>query len=251
MLSKKNILDFETRREIYEFIQENPGLNIREISRRTEVPKTTLLHHLRFLEKQELVELKSKGRYRFIYAKYELGSQDREILELLRTKVPCRILLHLFFTISCSQIELSRELDLHPVLVSYHLKKMMEMGIIEKTTAENGIIYPYPGPNDKRIVCRKPQGREIFYRRKNQKIFDSVSRIMIAHKDSLADAQYIDEYFSYMQSLIDMGVIKEMYKSKEIRVVEKDGKKVSHFRLPSGENIYNAFMEIFRPPFCA
>ena len=258
MISKENILDFETRKKIYEFIEENPGLNVNEISRRTETPRTTLLHHLRFLEKHELVKIKTNGKmknkgvYKRVYATHELGEQDKEIHELLRTKIPCKIILHFFFSIACSQIELSRELDLHPALVSYHLKKMMKMGIIEEAPMENGIIYTHPTPKYPRIIDRKPQGREIFYRRKNQKTFMAIGRIMIAHKDSLADRQYIDEIFSYYRTLIDIGINKKnRLKNAEKKVIEKDGKKVAYFKLLSEEDLYNVFFEIFKPPFCA
>ena len=33
MISKKNILNFETRRIIYEFVKDNPGLHIKLLSR--------------------------------------------------------------------------------------------------------------------------------------------------------------------------------------------------------------------------
>jgi len=252
MITKKNILDLEARRKIYAFIQENPGLNVNKLSRRIEIPKTTLLHHLRFLEKQELIELKHNGEYKHVYVTHELGAQDKEILEMLRKKIPCRILLHFFTSPSCSQIELSQELEIRPSVISYHLKKMVKMGIIEKARAENGIIYPYPGPKDKRVICKMPRGREVFYRRKNQKIFDAVGKIMIAHKDSLTNKQYIDEYFSYYQSLAEMGAFKQRLKNSEKKVIEKDGKKVSLIKINHHQDkFYEIFTELFRPPFCA
>ena len=58
-----NILELETRRKIYDFIQKFPGLHVREISRRLEIPFSTLQYHLRFLEKRELVKAKDDGKY--------------------------------------------------------------------------------------------------------------------------------------------------------------------------------------------
>jgi DNA-binding MarR family transcriptional regulator len=195
--------------------------------------------------------MKTKGIYKYAYASHKLGVQDKEILELLRQKIPCRILLHFFFVASCSQIELSKELNLHPSTVSYHLKKMVEMGIIEEAPVENGIIYPYPNPGTK-VISKTPRGREIFYRRKNQEIFAAVGRIMIAHKDSLDDAQYIDEFFSYFRSLVDWGLYsKKVKKDIAKKVVEKDGKKVTLLKLPSEEDFYDFVYELFKPPFCA
>jgi DNA-binding transcriptional ArsR family regulator len=254
MISKKNILNFEARKKIYDFIEESPGLNVNEISRRLEIPFTTLLHHLRILEKEDLVSFKRKGEYKFAYAKTELGTQDKEILELLRKKVPCRIILHLFFTASCSRDELSKELDLHPSTVFYHLKKMMKMGIIEEAPVEDGIIYAYPiKPDEINRVMKKPiRGREIFYRRKNQKLFMAVGRVMIAHKDSLADTKYIDEYFSFLDAFINLGLNwRSIRKDVKRTIIKKDGRKVAFFKLPSEEEFFDTFSEMFRPPFCA
>jgi predicted transcriptional regulator len=83
MISKRNILNFETRRKIYEFVENNPGLHFSEISRRIGIPRTTLFHHIRVLEKQDLVELRCKREYKYIYPKNDLGAQEKEILELL------------------------------------------------------------------------------------------------------------------------------------------------------------------------
>jgi len=253
MISKKNILNFETRRKIYALIEENPGLNVVEISKRTEIPWTTLLHHLRVLEKLDLVELKSKGRHKRIYAKNELGAQDKEILELLRERSLCRILLHFFFVPVCSQIELSKELELHPSTVSHHLEKLMKKGIIEEAPVENGIVYPYPNNSRyPRIMSKTPRGREIFYRCKKLKTFFAISRVMTAHRNNLADTRYIDEYLSFLKSLyFDWDLTKEyVLKTAEKKVIEKNGKKVTHFKLPE-EEFYNFIFEIFRPPFCA
>jgi len=51
MISNKNILEHDIRQKIYRFILENSGLHLREISRRMAIPKSTLRHHLKYLNK--------------------------------------------------------------------------------------------------------------------------------------------------------------------------------------------------------
>jgi len=251
MISKKNILDFEARRNIYEFVEGNPGLNVGEISRRMEIPFTTLFHHLSKLEKQELIELKSKGRDKLAYAKFSIGVEEKKILELLREKIPCRILLHLFLVRSCTQNELSKELNLHPATVSYHLKKMIKKEILVEDPVENGIIHLHPGET-RRIMIRKPKGREIFYRYKNLQTILTIRKIMIANKNSLEDSQYIDEFFSMIKSLSDEGFfLKHSINQVKRRVIKKNGKKVTYKVVPEGKDFYDHFLDIFRPPFCA
>jgi DNA-binding MarR family transcriptional regulator len=253
MITKKNILDLEARRKIYEFIEENPGLTVNEISKRMKIPFTTLRYHIRALEKQELIKIRKKGICKFIYTKYEIGAQDKEIIELLRKKIPCRILLYFFLSPVCSQTELSKELDSDPSTVFYHLKNLMKKGIIEEAPMENGITYPYPSPKVPRFMNKTPRGREIFYRCKNQQMFMAIGRIMTAHKNSLADPQHIEEFLSFLKSLYSDWELNREYilKNAEKKVIEKNGKKVIHFKKPSEEEFYDIFYEIFRPPFCA
>lgn len=87
MISRNNILNFETRRKIYEFVKGNPGLHLNEISRQVKIPRTILFNHLRVLEKQDLVELRCKGEYKYIYLKNKLGPNEKETLEMLRKKI--------------------------------------------------------------------------------------------------------------------------------------------------------------------
>ena len=51
MISKKNILKLEIRRKIYDFVDKNPGLHVREISRRMDIPINTLIYHIKYLKK--------------------------------------------------------------------------------------------------------------------------------------------------------------------------------------------------------
>ena len=199
MISKENLLALKTRRQIYNFVLKNPGLHLREISRRIKIPKSTLTYHIKYLKKQDLIKEKLESGYKRIYIKDKIGTHDREILNLLRQEVPFKIFLYMIFSISWSQIELAKELELHPATVNYHLKKMIDMGIIEEAPGRDGHVYPYKNP--KTYMERKPVGREIFYRRKNQEIINETYRILITHKHSMLDEKLIDSYIDYLEEI--------------------------------------------------
>ena len=131
MNPSNNVLNLKARREIYNFILKNPGLHIREISRQLNIPKTTLTYHLKFLKKEEIIKEKFEGGFKRIFIKEDLGSQDKEILNLLRQDIPSKIFIYFIFSLAPSQIEISKALELHPATVSYHLKKLEEKGVIE------------------------------------------------------------------------------------------------------------------------
>ena len=116
-----------------------------EISRKTNIPKTTLLYHLRYFDKIGLIKKVKKEGYTRLYIINTLSDQEKKLLSLLRQKIPCRILIQLLFSYACSRIELSKELELPPTTVQYYLDKMLDIGLIEKAPVENGYITIYPG----------------------------------------------------------------------------------------------------------
>ena len=238
MLSEKNILKLEKRRKIYEFINKNPGFNIREISRKLNIPLTSLSHHLKYLKKLNLIGEKKEGKYKKIFVSDKISEMDKRLLGLLRNKNSCKILLYLFWLFSCSQIELSKELHLPPSTVSYYLKRMVDMGIIEETSAVNGKIYPFP-EGGRFYIERNPIRSEKYYRRKSQEVVNSFYRLLIAHKSSLANESFIDDFLE---------CIKPYTKDRKKYGLQYDKTKKIDDQI---DNVAYLIYDYFRPPFCA
>jgi DNA-binding transcriptional ArsR family regulator len=235
MIQEKDILKLETRRKIYEFIEENPGLNIREISRRLNIPFTSLSYHLKYLKKLDLIREKHEGNYKKIFIAYKVGTRDKQILSLLRNNNSCKILLYLIWNYSCSQIELSKELIIPPPTVSYHLKRMLDLGIIEEVTSVNGRIYPIP--DHEKYLERKAIKSEKFYRRKNTKDSYSIYKLLICHKSSFNNQQIVNY-------CIDSW---ELYKTR--RHLLKGNKLL--ILDDQIDSVADTFKSLFPPPFCA
>jgi predicted transcriptional regulator len=144
MISKGNILKLNTRQVIYNFISKNPGMHLSELFRRIGIPKTTLLYYIRHLEKLELIKEVNKECYKMIFVSHKMSIQNKKLLNLLRQRIPIRIYIHMLYNFVCSRIQLSKELELPPVTVKYYLKKMLEIGLIDKAEMENGIVYHKP-----------------------------------------------------------------------------------------------------------
>jgi len=229
MTPRKKVLGFETRRKIFKFIDMNPGLHLREISRRMNIPKTTLSHHIRYLEKNGLIEIKNKTNCE-IYTKMNIGTREKELLSILRNKTICKIFLYLCFSRVFSRKELSKELEINSISLGYHLNKMVEMGIIERVTVKNGIVYPYSKSNF--IMKCKPIKSEKFYRGKDYDYLNKIYKILIQYKDSLYYNALIDTYIEYLKD------------------IKKD--KQSEYTINSAFNyVIDFFESSFKPPFCA
>ena len=93
MLSKDNLLELQTRRNIYDIIVKNPGLHLRELSRRIDISYGNFIHHLNFLLKQEYVITKSDSRYKRYYVSNKIGKQEKEFLNIVRQDIPRKIVL--------------------------------------------------------------------------------------------------------------------------------------------------------------
>lgn len=230
-MHSNKLYELEPRQRIFNYIKKNPGLHLRELSRKINIPKTTLRYHLRFLKKQNLIAVKSEGVYRRIHVIDKLGTRDREILNLLRQEVPCKILLYLSSLIICSQIELSKELDKSPTTIEFHLKKLVDMDIIKPTTIENGFICRRK--DSSYIRGRSPVKSEIIYRLKDHDTYLVIHRLLVKYGASFPDQKTIAIIINDNKT-VDM--------SKDLPKI------INHFNLGIKETL-DALYEIFPHPY--
>jgi DNA-binding transcriptional ArsR family regulator len=235
MLSEKNIFKLEKRRKIYEFINNNPGYNIREISRKLNIPFSSLSYHIKYLKKLELIEEKREGKYKKIFISNKVSVLDKKMLGILRNENSCKILLYLFYNFSCSKIELSKELDIPPPTVAYYLKKFIDLEIIEEAPFVNNRIYPFH--KGSRYIERKPHKSEKFYRRKNLEVVLSFHKLLIAHKSSLNNKALIDTFLDNYRPLRSEG--NHIPKKQPLKKLDD-----------IIDNFVAISYELLRPPFC-
>ena len=180
MLSNEDILKLDTRRDIYNLVLENPGLHLREISRRINLSFGGLRYQLNYLEKKGLIKTDTNQRFTRYYATNQIDRNDKEILNLLRQDIP-RILIMLLFVpytkdvyknnetkrnkpkiqfdspsypkahSKAELIELTRYwkgpesklfyLNLYETTVGFHLNKLLKADIIEKVRIGREVKY--------------------------------------------------------------------------------------------------------------
>ena len=177
-MKNDKILDLEKRRVLYNYISNHPGIHLREVKRRINMPYGTLRYHLGYLCKNELIEARKQGRFLRYYKYNNIGINDKKLLNVLR-QVPMRkVILVLFMYTSCSLTELTKHIKYHtslgedniecydrsPSSLIVHLKKLVDMDIIECDSSKREVSYTI-------------------------KDYDAVFRILIAYEDSFFDAQ--------------------------------------------------------------
>lgn len=141
-MDDKRILKLEKRRKIYNYILKNPGVHLSELSKKLDIPKTTLFYHLNYLKKHELVLVKTVDRFSRYYGISKVGEKNKKIFVILRQEIPCKIMLYLILHKEFpSQVEISKHLRKHPTTISYHLDKLMDVGLVRPIPMGNKIRY--------------------------------------------------------------------------------------------------------------
>ncbi|WP_455392264.1 winged helix-turn-helix transcriptional regulator [[Eubacterium] cellulosolvens] len=123
-------LELESRRKIYEAIEQVPGIHFRELNRRLGIPLGVIEYHLKYLEKSELIVSKRAGRYKRYYIVGKLGSRDKQLLGLLQQPMPRRILMHLLLHPKTTQKELRKEFKISASTLSFHISKLLDTELI-------------------------------------------------------------------------------------------------------------------------
>jgi DNA-binding MarR family transcriptional regulator len=198
MLIKRDILELETRRRIYNYIFEHPGLHLRRLSKELEIPLATLKYHLKSLIKHDLIIGQTKNRYLRYYVKDKVGNGEKKIMPFLRQKASLNIILYLLIWTGASQIELSKNLKKHPTTINFHLKKLIKAGIIERFSIENGIIT-IPRWGNIKFFEYLPISNEKIYILKDQNI---IHKTIIVYKNNFSDDRLVTAALSLIENLI-------------------------------------------------
>lgn len=125
------VLDHPARKALHALVEANPGIHFQEIVRRTGFGRGQLEHHLRKLERAELVSRVKGDSYACFFAR---GQVDRRVMAaapLLRSDGGRSVLAALQQRPGASSRELAAQLGLATGTVSYHVKRLREAGMLE------------------------------------------------------------------------------------------------------------------------
>ncbi len=155
-------IELETRKSVYDCISRFPGIHLRELQRRLEMPIGLLNFHIEYLLRNELIVEKTERYYKRYYIAGKFGSEDKRVLSALRQQNPRRIVLYLLLHPGSTHKRILGEFDLNPSTLSFYLKDLIDKGIIK----------------------RKKSGRESIYKVQTEEV---IVRVLIAYKPSFLD----------------------------------------------------------------
>jgi len=147
-LSRNELLENDTRREIYEHIQDEPGINLRGLADEIDVAWGTLLHHLKKLEDEHLVQSERYGKYRrFFQNGSTFTEEDQQRLAALSTPSTARVAEYILENPGSSQSEVGDAIGVTASTVLFHVKRLKEVDLVEQER-EGRYVHYYPQLTD-------------------------------------------------------------------------------------------------------
>lgn len=166
---KKEILENERRREIYKFIEKNPGVHLRGLQRSLKMPLSSLEYHVNYMVRKKVILSEKDGRYRRYYVK-QLDAEDKKLLSALRQKRMREIVLIVLSNKKAKYQALLEDLRIPPSTLSLYLKHLV----------------------DHNILRRHKIGHENVYTVQDE---DRIARVLMSYKSSFAD-RLVDKVLS-------------------------------------------------------
>lgn len=139
---RRNILDNSKRLQIYNFIEEHPGVYFRELVKRIGLNKGTAEYHVKMLETQNMiVSYKSKGKNRFFLNHSSYNEEDKRVIAALKNDVHRKVILEILNSQCITQKNLAKKIGVSTPTISEHIKYLKEKGIVETDRKGRYTIY--------------------------------------------------------------------------------------------------------------
>ena len=146
-MRREEVLEYETRRRIYRLIEDEPGLHLRELERRSGVPLSTLRHHLRYLRQHGLVEAVEDKNVRRYFATNLAEPMDRRALAVLRQESLRRVVLYVLARGgSADYQDIMKDLQIPPSTLAVYFSQLTQQGILTRRSIGRESRYDAVGP---------------------------------------------------------------------------------------------------------
>ena len=130
-----------TRQKILAYITSHPGTHLRRVCRELGLAMGDVQYHIHRLERDGKVTSTRRGFYRFFYPSTLFGEKQRDVLSVLTLDTPRELLLAIVEKPGSSQEELARAVGVSQPTVSWHLRRLAELGIVRGEQRGRSMIY--------------------------------------------------------------------------------------------------------------
>jgi DNA-binding transcriptional ArsR family regulator len=123
-------LAHESRREIYHKVETDPGVHLSELANATDASLSTVRHHLRILDEENLISSQKVHGNRCYYRGDAISEVNIELRIALEKSTTRRLLERLADRGAAQTTTLADDLDRDPSTVSHHLSTLEESGLV-------------------------------------------------------------------------------------------------------------------------
>ena len=121
------------RGQIFHVIKQNPGIHASQLAREMDVGWGTITHHLDKLQRGQLVTTRKVNNQKCFFEQGgEISRADMAIASALKGDTAQGIAQFVSVHPMTSQKAMAESLDISPALASFHVKKLVNLGVLEK-----------------------------------------------------------------------------------------------------------------------
>lgn len=131
--------------KIFEFVQQNPGCHLRRIKNELGMSMGTTQYHLDSLEKAGKIISEKHSFHRFYFPVGIFEVKQKNIMKILNQGTLREILLFIIERKNPTQVEISDHVKITPASVNWHIKRLLELGIIRETRDGKFKKYEFVG----------------------------------------------------------------------------------------------------------
>jgi DNA-binding MarR family transcriptional regulator len=127
------VLRHPLRSQVFQVIQASPGIHASELTRRVGTGWGTIVHHLDRLERAKLVTVRRVNNQKcYFEAGGKVSRQDMAVASAVRSDSASQIAAFVASHPMTNQKEMAAELGISPALASFHVKKLVALGVLDK-----------------------------------------------------------------------------------------------------------------------
>ena len=132
-INDADLLEHPLRGEIFSTIQQHPGIHASQLARELDVGWGTITHHLDKLQRAKLVATRKVNNQKCFFEQGgEISRADMAIASALKGDTASSIASFVNGHPMTSQKQMAEALEISPALASFHVKKLVTLGVLEK-----------------------------------------------------------------------------------------------------------------------
>ena len=144
---KDFVLENSRRMRIYRLIRRNPGLHLRELQRRLDIPLSSLEHHVDYMIRKNILYREKDGRYTRYFSR-QLTYDERKLISALRHEKLREIVLLVLEEEKVKFQVLMEYLGLPSSTLSHYLKYLVDHDVLARERVGYESVYSV---NDDRV----------------------------------------------------------------------------------------------------